>query len=383
MALETMMVQEGQKFSDAGLLLDACKQEEQNISYIPVEEFNGEYFEDDYRLRHCSFNEDGMKSFLSRLNGGNGLFQTLLTIDRPGLASQVINDLMTTTEAQQNLGKTRFVVRTDSNTIIGAVGMRYEQVLNSKLVEEFVDQAGVEFDHGYLNNTRMVAKCFDKEFGMEMKSHGTLGKDFIKFGLMALNDMIGRNALSGSCFSERMLCTNQMTHPISGKEFRQIHVGNQLGDRFGEIIELCKGEYEIIRDRFQKLAEIEFKPTALASLGAPLDVLPEIRKERLYKPFHALDEEKRAVAIAQSSQVINEIPNKYGGSVTNAVWNSGYRNKKVMFDFCETFTEASQDEEKYSYEDKQEIEKASGNLVDWIVKNRASIENFRELPLAA
>ena len=382
MALAIAPSKETQTFTQSDELLEACLKSEQNTEYVPVEEFNGAYFDDDAILNGHSFTEEGMRSFLSRLNGGPGLFQTLSTIDRPGLASQVVNDLMSQPKAQEVLGKTRFVVDTEFNNVIGAVGSRYEMIPNSQLVEGLIRNDNFDFDKAILADTRLSIKAFDKVHGMEMKSHGLEGKDFIKFGMMTINDMVGRHALSSSICTERMLCTNQMTHPIRKNEFRQIHVGQMLTDRFGEIITLARSEYEVIKDRFEKLSEIEFKPHALAQMGAPIDVLPELQKERLYKPYFNLQGDKRKEAIEKSTEIINSIPNVYGGNITQPIWNSNYRDKKVMFDFCEVFTERSQSDD-YTFEQREEIEKNAGELVEWLVKNRKRINDFEQLPVAA
>ena len=85
---------ENHSFNEVQELLDYCDQEKRNIVYEDVSKFNGSHFEDDCRIGDLRFNENGMQSFLQRLGGGSGLYDTLKNINRPGLATQVVNDLM-------------------------------------------------------------------------------------------------------------------------------------------------------------------------------------------------------------------------------------------------------------------------------------------------
>lgn len=371
-------------FGDIDELEHFCDQEKRSIKYHDVDEFNGSYFEDDCRIGDLTFNESGMQAFLQRMEAGSGLYDTLKKINRPGLSTQVINDLMVTDRASENLGRSRFVIDESLNEIIGMVGQRYQPLHNLDVVKNIVKDKSLDFDNAVISNTRLSLSFLDKAEGMEMKSHGQDGKDFIKFGSRILNDLIGRTAVKGSVFTQRMLCTNGMCHTSNLGSIRQIHVGDyeRLTDRFGEIITLCKSEYEIIKDKFEKLASIEFKPSVLAQLGCPVDILPDIKKERLWKPSSLLKGDDRTDAIKNTSAYIDSIPEKFGGETTLAVWRSSYRPKKVMFDFIETFTENANSSD-YEPMQKLEIQEKAGELVDWTLQNRGRIENFRELPIAA
>jgi hypothetical protein len=375
---------ENHSFNEVQELLDYCDQEKRNITYEDVSKFNGSFFEDDCRIGDLRFNENGMQSFLQRLGGGSGLYDTLKNINRPGLATQVVNDLMETETARENFGKSRFVIDAYDGNIIGMVGLRYSPLHNFDVVQNIMKDRDLVFDKALVSNTRLSLHFLDSVHGMELNSHGLDGKDTIKFGTRILNDLIGRTAIRGSVCTERTLCTNGMVHVSDMGSIRQIHVGDnqRITDRFGEIIELCKNEYEVIKEKFETLGKIEFKPQALVQLGCPFDILPEIRKERLFKPSSNLRGDDRTDAVKKATDFVSSIPSQFGGETTRAVWNSAHRNKSTMFDFIETFTEAA-NSDHYDPMQKLEIQEKAGELTNWTLNHRGRIENYRDLPVAA
>jgi len=180
-------------------------------------------------------------------------------------------------------------------------------------------------------------------------------------------------------FVERMICANGLVLPVGGSQARLIHAGQRenfnrrLSEKMSEVV----GSLGAVKQTIEKLGAISFTPEKLVShvdLKSLFDIIPdkdlkklgtdkfsEIFKDSLSK----FDKEERERQ--RNIKIIAEIPNLIGGEHSNKVFKSGYRDNASMFDFINVFTEEAH---KYEPNQRLQIEKRTGDLADFIAKNK-------------
>ena len=137
------------------------------------------------------------------------------------------------------------------------------------------------------------------------------------------------------------------------------------------MITLAKDQYEVIKERVKLLTQIPYaNDTAktFLQLEAPVDIIPQLRKEKLYNPKKKhVDVKAHNEDLNRSIKILDEVPQTYGGIHTDAVWNSVYRDKNSMYDYVESFTEYAQ---TCDAQTQEEIEEDAGKLISWISNNK-------------
>ena len=345
--------------------------EEDKTSYDPVP--SSIVFEDDQWINNkYNFNTHGIKA-LCQATSVNGLFSTMEAMQEPHMSSTFLNKLFDQQNVRHELASKRFVIIGD--TIVGVVGSRYLPYSNSQFLDDlFRDNKNnsLELERAVVTNTKMTANFVEKHMGFKTKD----GEDFTKIGCSFKNSGVGDAKIDGSLFSLRPKCLNGMMHLLNIAFTSAKHTGNPdvMKYKLDRIITLAKDQYEVVKDRVQALTQIPYtKDTAktFLQLEAPVDILEPLKKAKLYSPKkkHA-DVKAHNEDLIRSIKILDEVPQRYGGVHTDAIWNSTFRDQNSMYDWVEAFTEHAQ---TLPAEVQLEVEQGAGELTAWISDHKEQL----------
>jgi hypothetical protein len=349
---------------DAGL-------EEDKTSYDPVP--SNIVFEDDQWINNkYNFNTHGIKALCQATNV-NGLFNTMEAMEHPHMSSTFLNKLFDQQSIKNELASKRLVVNGD--TIVGVVGSRYLPYSNFQfLYDLFRDDKNdsLELERATITNTKMTANFVEKHGGFKMKD----GEDFTKIGISARNSGVGDTKVSTNIFTLRPRCLNGMMHYVKRGTSSAKHTGmaDVMKYKLDQIITLAKDQYEVVKERVQALTQVPYTNTTadtFLKLQAPVDILPQLRKAKLWTPKKKFsDVTTHQEDLTRSIQILNEVPTKYGGVHTLAVWNSTFRDQNSMYEWVEAFTEHAQ---TLPAEVQLEVEQGAGELTAWISDHKEKL----------
>jgi len=337
-----------------------------NYTHVPI----AMYFENDQTINNkFTFNEYGIKALCSA-TGINGLFQSMNAVEEPLMASEFLNKLFTQDNIRKELASKRFVTIEDE--IVGVVGSRYLPYSNRQFLDDlFADNKNetLTLSRASTSNTKMVASFVEEHKGFQMKD----GEDFTKIGISVKNSGVGNEKVRSTIWTLRPQCLNGMVHLIDKGITSAKHTGIEeaMKNKLDSMITLAKDQYEVIKERVKLLTQIPYaNDTAktFLQLEAPVDIIPQLRKEKLYSPKKKhVDVKAHNEDLNRSIKILDEVPQTYGGIHTDAVWNSVYRDKNSMYDYVESFTEYAQ---TCDAQTQEEIEEDAGKLTSWISNNK-------------
>jgi len=337
-----------------------------NYTHVPI----AMYFENDQTINNkFTFNEYGIKALCSA-TGINGLFQSMNAVEEPLMASEFLNKLFTQDNIRKELASKRFVTIEDE--IVGVVGSRYLPYSNRQFLDDlFADNKNetLTLSRASTSNTKMVASFVEEHKGFQMKD----GEDFTKIGISVKNSGVGNEKVRSTIWTLRPQCLNGMVHLIDKGITSAKHTGIEeaMKNKLDSMITLAKDQYEVIKERVKLLTQIPYaNDTAktFLQLEAPVDIIPQLRKEKLYNPKKKhVDVKAHNEDLNRSIKILDEVPQTYGGIHTDAVWNSVYRDKNSMYDYVESFTEYAQ---TCDAQTQEEIEEDAGKLTSWISNNK-------------
>ena len=330
-------------------------------------------FEDDQWINNkYNFNTHGIKALCQATNV-NGLFSTMEAMEHPHMSSTFLNKLFDQQSVKNELASKRFVIIGD--TIVGVVGSRYLPYSNSQFLEDlFRDNKNnsLELERAVVTNTKMTANFVEKHMGFKTKD----GEDFTKIGLSFKNSGVGNAMIDGKLFSLRPQCLNGMMHSLNIAFTSAKHTGmaDVMKYKLDKIITLAKDQYEVVKDRVQTLTQIPYTNTTadtFLKLEAPVDILPQLKRDKLWTPKKKFsDVNTHHEDLSRSKKILDEVPTKYGGVHTLAVWNSVYRDQNSMYDWVEAFTEHAQ---TLPAEVQLEVEQGAGELTAWISDHKEQL----------
>lgn len=374
MAFTTQPVEE-QVFDSLEDLNDYLLLEKDRLSIVPIENFikkGAVFIHDEYYGKnpdYVCFNEDGFRSFCYAFKLPMAFLQNL---PEAGLASRNLNDYFSQEEMKEKLKIYSFVIDVKNKTVVGVVTNSYVGYSNATFLEE-VEQAipdgfnSYEFTRSYLINTRLHLRLLSRtiEAGMICKN-GDTKKDVSKIGIECRNSMVGDSSVRVSYFIRRLICANGLT--VQSKNAGIVyHRGNP--ETFN--IRIKKNIRPVIRSLrhtakfIEKLMEIPYSPETLVVAGGANEVYKVLalypnerveRKSLTGKRIRQFDIEK-----------IRQYPERFGGMLSEEVFNSRFRDNQSMFDFVNIFTEFAKTQ---SPRKRLETEEKAGNLASWIMKNK-------------
>ena len=370
MQIQPTKVNRFENFSD---VKDFAQNEHMHTSYVDIpdrmmmfdtENFNEKYF----------FNEDGIKS-LFYATGVNGLFTCMQAVEDNQVVSAFVSKLFEQESVKKRLESKQLVVQIPSDdrrhekTIVGVVGKHYNKISNHTFLD-YHSPDGLGFERGMFKNTTMHLDFTEESRGIELKDNK---RDQIKIGQRWINDMRGMRRLSFELFVLTLACTNGMMMKSRSNETSLVHRGNQnLYDAFDSMNNSITSQYKHVREAVKTLFDIPFdQGTArkLLNAKAPVGIIEAIREKKLYSKRKKYDTEaSKNIDLDRSVQILQNVPEVYGGAVTKQMWDHKWRDgKNSMFQWLGAFTEYAQTQKP----DVQiQIEEDAGNFVNWMHKNK-------------
>lgn len=365
--------------------------EEGRLARIPLAglvENGARFFDDEYFGASDSpfrFNIKGIRSFCSVVGVR---YETLELIERPSLATDVLNDLILQSQIKERMAGLDFVIDEGVNTIIGIVSDSYVSYSNKRFLQDVLSLLGgsggsrsndrFHFVSGFSINTQTILRFTLEIEGGEIEGRGGRGKDISRIGIQLKNSMVGDSAVNFDYFIYRLLCANGLIAPVGGTVNRVFHSGSR--ETFLARLKKCFSEVERTIGRagelIQKLMEVPFIPASLAKSGLSdriFDIIPGSRSTILdLKGIKKIGSKKltEQEKIEREAEIISGIPDCFGGETSDLVFKSPYRDKASMFDFINIFTEHARSQ---PLETRVEIEERSGALADWIAKNKKKL----------
>jgi hypothetical protein len=164
----------------------------------------------------------------------------LQRLTEPGLATNVLNDVLRGGRIKRDIEALEIVCDTDNNQVIGFVSNRYRAYSNRSFVSDVlrcIDPVAnesallpslgtFEFKAGYSINTALYLRLHSQSRGGVVEGGGGSGEDRSEIGFQAFNTMAGGKAVRFSYFVHRLICANGMIAPVALLLSRQRqHVG--------------------------------------------------------------------------------------------------------------------------------------------------------------
>ena len=361
------------KYTDYNELKEAVEIEEEVTNYVPVPD--SIHFDDDkYINDRWTFNENGLKSLFSA-TGIYGLFSTMKASDEPLLASGYLNHIMNQESTKKRLESKRLVI--SNGDVIGIVGSRYNPYSNRQFLDDLDFTRcnnNMELTKAVISNTKMTASFIEQFKGFYLKG----GTDRTDIGQTFKNSWVGDSGLKSLVWALRAICTNGAMHRSEISNMRAYHTGDHgsMKSKLENIIELARDQYEVVKQRIETLLEIPYSDHTADRLlwnNAPINIIPDMKEDKLWNKTKKFGTPEDSVEeLNRSINIVDGIPMKYGGVHTKAVWDSGYREKRSIYDFVEAFTEHAQ---TCNAQTQEEIEEDAGTLTSWIAKNKEVLLN--------
>jgi hypothetical protein len=347
----------------------------------------GARFQDDASIGNGAsafkFNEGALRVLCDALEVSE---YAITRLQKSGLASEVLNDLLATGLRQQGkIYNSELVVDEELTQVVGLVSHKYLGLSNDAFVRDILicldpsndgsllpTLSDYDFIEGYSVNTRLFIRLASRKTRGVVRGPAGVGEDVSLIGFQASNAMAGGHAVRLSHFVRRLICANGLTLPVASGSSRIIHSGTEANFRR----KLEQGTREVAGAAAKAKALVEtlgglvFEPEKLARIDNPdliFDVIPDrdLRTETTHRlparDYRGLpDGEKRLLKIAD---MIRLIPACLGGQEALAVFRSPFRTDASMFDFVNVYTEHAK---SLTPSKKIEAESRAGNLATWI-----------------
>ena len=355
--------------------------------------FDDEYFGDeDHFLR---FNQNGIRVLAQKLSLR---LDTLQRVERPGLISDLLNDLMVQKDMIERLEDHDFVVNTRSNTVLGAVSKSYVFYSNQDFIQDIQDLLGggqmaffpkdslgrFRYVNGFSVNTQLFLRFILRVESGRVTGAGGEGEDVTEIGIQFKNSMVGDAAVSIQYFVNRLLCANGLIVPAGTSHSRVFHSGKR--ENFVKRLERSFHEVErkigSTATAVKSLMSIDFDAESLARTKMTrkvLDIIPGARS-RIMQEHRISKRQKTRMTPAERTEyeasIIDHIPETFAGKHAARVFNSPHRTNATMFDFINIFTEYAQTQPIHR---RLEMEERAGVLADQIVKNKRKFASRKDV----
>ena len=346
--------------------------------------FDDEYFGDEDRF--LRFNQNGIRVLLQKL----GLrFDILQRVERSGLISDLLNDLMVQQDMMERFEDHEFVVNTRSDTVLGAVSKSYVFYSNLDFLQDIQDLLSggqiaffpkdslgrFRYINGFSVNTQLFLRFILRVESGRVTGSGGEGEDVSEIGIQFKNSMVGDAAVSIQYFVNRLLCANGLIVPTGKSQARVFHSGKR--QNFVKRLERSFREVErkigSTATAIKSLMAIDFDPESLVRTKMTpkvFDIIPGSRS-RIMAEHRIPKRQKTRMTLAERTEyeasIIDHIPKTFAGKYAGRVFNSPYRTNATMFDFINIFTEYAQTQPIHRQLD---MEERAGVLADQIVKNK-------------
>jgi len=365
------------------------------ISILGLLKNSAKFYEDkyfgcpDYKL---AFTENGLKALCYKL--GFPLAALEMTKESE-LASRILNDLLSQDNAKAKLSNSEFVINEmDSNSsrgnVCGIVSSSYVGYSNNAFIQD-IDKILVKKDlsstgkltlkEAYSINTKMHIRLTSTHISGTVSGRGGISEDKTEIGLEFCNSMVGDTAVSIDYFLYRLVCANGLVLPAGRNEARVIHSGkvnnfsSRLDKAFSDVFSGMGEKATYVN----QLNAIDFLPKKLAELDLSkmiFDIIPKSKSTviDMYRHvfndfiFKKLNTEEK---LKREELAIEYLPHCFAGKLSKAVFNSKFRDNASMFDLINVFTEHAKEK---SPSEKVEIQRKSGQLADWVIKNKIKFQ---------
>lgn len=383
-------------FDNIEKVLEHVSYEKKNTARISIEGllangaffFNDKFFgKADFKL---SFNKPALDDFCNLL----GFYSPMLgKLETFGLTSDVLNDLIQSKTGKEKIKNYEFVFDEATQTVLGCVSKSYVgysnqdflsdvfSCLSNKSQKELIPELdNFQFKTAYSVNTHLYLRLQHKKAKGVVHGRGGTGNDISILGLQLSNTMSGGNALKMAYFVERLLCANGLILPVGGAQARLIHSGKEdnFNSRLSKKMSEVVGTLATVKKTLESLGDINFIPEKLAhhiDLKSLFTIIPDKNlKQMVLNQYPNLKEQVSDVKKEEREQkfnteIIKKIPDVIGGQYSDRVFKTNFRDNATMFDFINVITE-----EAHKYKDtpqqRLQIEKNTGDLADFIVKNK-------------
>lgn len=355
--------------------------------------FDDEYFGDDDRF--LRFNQNGIRSLARKLSLRP---DTLQRIERPGLVSELLNDLMVQPDMIERFEDQEFVVNARSDTVLGSVSASYVFYSNQDFIQDIQDlltggqtaffaRDGLgrfRYVNGFSVNTRLFLRFILRVESGRVTGPGGEGEDVSEIGIQFKNSMAGDAAVSLQYFVNRLICANGLIVPAGASQARVFHSGKR--ESFMKRLERSFREVErkigSTATAVKSLMAIPFDPESLArtKLTAKVfDIIPGSRSRIMQE--HRIPKRRKprmtpAERAAYEASIIHRVPATFARKYAGRVFNSPYRENATMFDFINIFTEYAQTQPIHK---RLEMEERAGVLADRIVKNKRKFASRKDV----
>ncbi|TKJ34621.1 MAG: hypothetical protein CEE38_17265 [Planctomycetes bacterium B3_Pla] len=376
MAFKTQDVEE-QVFDSLEDLRKHLSAEKDRFSMVPIRNFveKGAVFLYDEHYgsdeNYVCFNEDGFRSFCSTFKLPAAF---LYDLPNPGLASMNLNDYFSRDDSKVRLCRYSFVLDSVTMAVAGVVTNSYLGFSNATFVDE-VEEAlpggfgNYEFETSYLINTRLHLRLLSQKIKAgAVSGSGGVGTDVSRIGIECRNSLVGDSAIRVLYFVHRLICANGLTVPSKNSGRGSVHHRGKP-ETFSMRIE--KNILSVIRSLgrtakfIEKLMEVPYSTEKLVAAGGAKEVYKVFA---LYQSERAERQKLTGKRIRQFDlDKISQYPERFGGELTDQVFNSPYRDNQSMFDFVNIFTEFAKTQPPRK---RLETEEKAGNLASWIMKNK-------------
>ena len=377
----------GHEFTSLDDLSSYVESEDSRVSRIPVSELldRGARFFDDHSFgtegAGFQFNEEGLRSLCALLGVP---FTIVGEVEKPGLATDLLNDLLGRYEIEDNLRGHQFVVDHDTSNVLGIVTETYRTYTNRQFLLDMqgflknsnLGDEDIHFRTAYVVNTRLRLRVLSKLKHGRVTGVGGDSQDESVVGFQVANSMVGDTAVSVQFFIERLLCANGMVAPVSHTENRVFHSGKE--ENFAKRLEakillVLDGAARTV-DMLTHLSDLLFDSRDLAKAGLAgdiLDVIPEARpilkaaaKGMRFSKEVPANERK----LCREEKMLDAVPKQLAVGHSASVFGSSWRDNASMFDFVNVFTEKAKE---LPIPRRIESEERAGALADCIAKNKS------------
>ena len=346
--------------------------------------FDDEYFGDDDRF--LRFNQNGIRALARKLSLRP---DTLQRVERPGLVSELLNDLVVQHDMRERFEDQEFVVNARSDTVLGSVSASYVFYSNQDFIQDIQDLLSggqiaffpkdslgrFRYVDGFSVNTQLFLRFILRVESGRVTGPGGEGEDVTEIGIQFKNSMVGDAAVSLQYFVNRLLCANGLIVPAGTSQARVFHSGKR--ESFMKRLEKSFREVErkigSTATAVKSLMAIPFDPESLARTQMTrkvFDIIPGSRS-RVMEEHRIPKRQKPRMTPAERTEyeasIIDHIPATFAQKYAGRVFNSTYRDNATMFDFINIFTEYAQTQPIHK---RLEIEERAGVLADQIVKNK-------------
>lgn len=367
---------EQESFKDWESLNKYIKKEAKKYVLLPIEGFfknNSKFIDDEYYGNQdykIKFNEEGFGSFCKLLNIP---LEFINKLEEQNLVSNILNDYIKKDYIKKKLNNYQFVLDEDQCTVSGLVSRSYVDYSNNSFINDitqvfpelFLD---FELSESYISNTNLYLRLLSPKYKAGIiTGRGGNGEDISRIGIQLSNGMTGNKSISASFFIYRLVCSNGLIVKSMDSSGLVMHSGKRetLQERLGKNIMPVIEKIKNVPNQIKTLGNIQFDVEKFVLAGGAklvYDIIPIEYYEQL-KRGKLKGDKKIEFDIVKLHNYINSFA--MGHSKT--VFHSYYRDNQSMFDFVNIFTEYAHTQKP---REKVYIEEKSGDLANWILKNK-------------